>query len=85
MKPGAPSSEPFSEEKLRRSLRAAGGSEELVEKVAREAYPVLCAHAREGLITSLAIKEEVAFLLGAKDAALGKAYQEYRKPLGERK
>lgn len=78
------SSQPYSEEKLRHSLEAAGASAALARDIVANGYPLLCEHARSGMITSLAIKEEVAALLQARDPNVSRAYQEYRKPRGER-
>ncbi len=73
------SSEPFSAQKIKKSIVAAGGSEGLAEDVFAAVYPKLQGRASRGMITSWAIKEEVALVLKERDESLARSYEEYSK------
>ncbi len=73
------SSEPYSPEKILSSLQAAGVDKRLSLVLLDAALPLLTEHSRNGMITSLSIKEELGELLQAIDPKLAKSYLEFRK------
>ena len=73
------STEPFSREKIVRSIQAAGASEAAAQEFMAVAYPQLASRSRDGAITSWAIKEEVSLVLDASDPAVARSYREYSK------
>ena len=75
------SSEAYSGDKLRQSIHSAGGSPELAQRAEKTVFPLLAGRSRGGMITSMAIKEDVAAFLYRENPAVARSYQEYRKPI----
>jgi len=70
--------EPFSPDKVMKSILNAGGSESTARELLEQLIPKLKDRTHGGVISTLCVKEEVGDLLKARDPDLAKAYLEFK-------